>query len=198
MTSQGFISLPAGIALAFGANIGTCITAVFAAIGKLREAVRAAAVHVLFNDAGGLVWPAFIPQLAELIATISPTHLDLPGVDRLAAETPRQITNAHTIVVIANTLLFIGLSTQLARFVERMIPDKPFEEEILSVTARTSNRNCWRLRRSADRSRRRWSRNSHDRVIIPKESLVSFENCRSSLLGPPGRQGRCEIWVPAC
>ena len=136
MASQGFISLPAGIALAFGANIGTCITAMLAAIGKPREAVRAAAVHVVFNVAGVLVWLAFIPQLAELVTLVSPSHPDLSGVDRLAAETPRQVANAHTIFNVANTLLFIGLSTQLARFVEWMIPDKPFEEEILSVTAR--------------------------------------------------------------
>ena len=43
------LSLPAGIALAFGANIGTCVTALLASIGKPREALRAAAVHVLFN-----------------------------------------------------------------------------------------------------------------------------------------------------
>jgi len=136
MASQGFISLPAGIALAFGANIGTCITAMLAAIGKPREAVRAAAVHVLFNVAGVVVWLAFIPQLAELVTTLSPSHPGLTGVDRLAAETPRQIANAHTIFNIANTLLFIGLSTQLARLVEWLIPDKPFEDQILAVTAR--------------------------------------------------------------
>ena len=42
MASQGFISLQAGIALAMGANIGTCVTAMLASIGKPREAVRAA------------------------------------------------------------------------------------------------------------------------------------------------------------
>lgn len=136
MASQGFISLPAGIALAFGANIGTCITAMLAAIGKPREAVRAATVHVLFNVAGVVVWFAFIPQLANVVASISPVYPELAGVDRLAAETPRQIANAHTIFNIANTLLFIGLSTQLARLVEWLIPDKPFEAEILSVTTR--------------------------------------------------------------
>ncbi|MCU7860160.1 MAG: Na/Pi symporter, partial [Candidatus Thiodiazotropha sp. (ex Lucinoma kastoroae)] len=36
MASQGFITLPAGIALAFGANIGTCVTAMLASIGKPR------------------------------------------------------------------------------------------------------------------------------------------------------------------
>ena len=34
-----------------------------AAIGKPREAVRAAAVHVMFNIAGVVVWFLFIPQL---------------------------------------------------------------------------------------------------------------------------------------
>ena len=37
MATQGFITLPAGIALAFGANVGTCVTALLASIGKPRE-----------------------------------------------------------------------------------------------------------------------------------------------------------------
>ncbi|MCU7810233.1 MAG: Na/Pi cotransporter family protein, partial [Candidatus Thiodiazotropha sp. (ex Notomyrtea botanica)] len=97
MASQGFITLPAGIALAFGANIGTCVTAMLAAIGKPREAIRAALVHVLFNVAGVLLWLAFIPNLAEVVMMISPVSSDLPEGARLAADTPRQIANAHTI-----------------------------------------------------------------------------------------------------
>ena len=46
MALQGLISLEAGIALALGANIGTCATAGLAAIGKPREAVRVAVAHV--------------------------------------------------------------------------------------------------------------------------------------------------------
>ena len=49
MAGQGLISLEAGIALAFGSNIGTCVTAQLAAIGKSREALRAAMVHLIFN-----------------------------------------------------------------------------------------------------------------------------------------------------
>ena len=37
LASQGFLTLEAGIALVFGANIGTCITAFLASIGKPRE-----------------------------------------------------------------------------------------------------------------------------------------------------------------
>jgi len=52
LASQGFITLAAGIALAFGANIGTCVTALLASIGKPRKAVRAGLVHVCFNVLG--------------------------------------------------------------------------------------------------------------------------------------------------
>ena len=136
MASQGFITLPAGIALAFGANIGTCITAMLAAIGKPREAVRAATVHVLFNVAGVVLWFLFIPQLAELVMLLSPSYPELSGVGRLAAETPRQIANAHTIFNLANTVIFIGMTTQMARLVEWLIPDRTLEAEGLVVRSR--------------------------------------------------------------
>ncbi|MCP4406371.1 MAG: Na/Pi cotransporter family protein, partial [Gammaproteobacteria bacterium] len=131
MASQGFITLPAGIALAFGANVGTCVTALLASIGKPREAVRAAGVHIMFNVAGVLVWIAFIPQLAEFVAWMSPSTTGLTGTDKLAAEAPRQIANAHTIFNVANTLIFIGFTTQFARIVEKLIPDKPMEEQLV-------------------------------------------------------------------
>ncbi len=136
MASQGFITLPAGIALAFGANIGTCITAMLASIGKPREAVRAAVVHVLFNIAGVLIWVLFIDHLANWVTALSPVHPELSGVDRLGAETPRQIANAHTIFNIANTFIFIGFTTQIARLVEWAIPDSTLEEEDLLVSAK--------------------------------------------------------------
>jgi len=136
MASQGFISLPAGIALAFGANIGTCATALLAVIGKPREAVRAAIVHLLFNVAGVLVWLPFIGFIAALVTDISPAYPDLTGTARLAAETPRQIANAHTFFNIANTLIFIWFTTQIARLVEWLVPDKPLAEEAIIVRAK--------------------------------------------------------------
>ncbi|MBT3344900.1 MAG: Na/Pi cotransporter family protein [Gemmatimonadetes bacterium] len=127
LASQGFITLEAGIALAFGANLGTCITALLAAIGKPREAIRAAAIHVLFNVLGVLIWFLFIPQLADVVRSFSPKAVDLEGVARLAAETPRQIANAHTIFNVSNTLIFIWFTGPLARLVQRLVPD-PDEE----------------------------------------------------------------------
>jgi len=134
MASQGFISLPAGILLAFGANIGTCVTAMLAAIGKPREAIRAAVVHVLFNVFGVLLWIAFIDQLAALVIWFSPSHDELTGLPRLAAETPRQIANAHTIFNLANTAIFIGFSSQFARLAEFLVADRPMNDEKIVET----------------------------------------------------------------
>jgi phosphate:Na+ symporter len=124
LASQGFVTLPAGIALAFGANIGTCITAVLAAVGKPRDAMRAAAVHVLFNVLGVLIWLGFIDQLASWVAAISPSAEGLSGLDRLAEETPRQIANAHTLFNVANTVLFLPFAGVFARVAQKILPDR--------------------------------------------------------------------------
>lgn len=123
LASQGFISLDAGIALVFGANIGTCITVGLASLGKSRDAVRAALVHVLFNAVGVMIWFAFIPQLGVLVSWLSPARADLQGAARLAAETPRQLANAHTIFNIANTMIFIWFTTPLAAIVKWIVPE---------------------------------------------------------------------------
>jgi phosphate:Na+ symporter len=129
MASQGLIGLEPAIAIALGANIGTCVTAGLASIGKPREAVRAAVVHTLFNVAGVALWIFFIPQLAELAYMISPAQEGLTGTDRLAAETPRQIANIHTFFNVVNAFIFIGFTTHIARLVEWLIPDRPIKPD---------------------------------------------------------------------
>ena len=47
MGASGLLDLETGIAIILGANIGTAITALLAAIGKSRDAWRAAMIHVL-------------------------------------------------------------------------------------------------------------------------------------------------------
>jgi phosphate:Na+ symporter len=125
---QGLITLEAGIALALGANIGTCATAGLAAIGKPREAVRVAVAHVTFKILGVFLIVWFIPSFADLVRSISPVHSDLTGFDRLAAETPRQVANAHTIFNVGIAVLFLPFTSVFARFCEWIVPDKPFVE----------------------------------------------------------------------
>jgi phosphate:Na+ symporter len=131
MATQGLLSLPAGIAILFGAKIGTGITAILAAIGKPRDAKRAAAVHVLFNVLGAVIWLPFIAQLAGLAEMISPVAAHLDGVERLAEEVPRQIANAATIWATANTLIFLPFAGLFATMAIRIIPDRAVEEKAI-------------------------------------------------------------------
>ena len=139
MASQGFITLTAGIALIFGANVGTCITALLASIGKPREAIRAGVVHILFNIIGVVIWLGFINQLAQMVIWLSPVAQGVSGVEKLAAETPRQIANAHTIFNIANAIIFLPFAKLIARQAEWLVPDKPaVEAELEAAPALTT------------------------------------------------------------
>ena len=131
MATQGLLSLPAGIAILFGAKIGTGITAILASIGKPQDAKRAAAVHVLFNVLGSVIWLPFIAQLAGLAEMISPVAAHLQGVERLAEEVPRQIANAATIWATANTLLFLPFAALFAALAIKIIPDRAVEEKAI-------------------------------------------------------------------
>jgi phosphate:Na+ symporter len=128
MATQGLLSLPAGIAILFGAKIGTGITAVLAAIGKPLDAQRAATVHVLFNVLGALIWLPLIPQIAALAEMVSPVAGHLHGVERLAEEAPRQIANAATIWATANTLIFLPFAALFAKMAIKIIPDRAVED----------------------------------------------------------------------
>lgn len=119
---QGLMPLEAGIALILGANVGTCGTALLASIGKSAEAVQVGIVHLLFNVVGVLFWVFFIPQMAELARYVSPSHPELQGLARLAAETPRQVANTHTIFSVANTLVLIWFTAPIAKLAQLIAP----------------------------------------------------------------------------
>ncbi len=114
MAAEGLLDLEMGIAIVLGANIGTCITAVLAAIGKGTEAVRTAAVHVSVNTIGAFVWVFFIGDLANLVTRVSP-ELDA---------TPRQLANAHTVFNLANTVVFLAFLGPLVALIRRVVPDR--------------------------------------------------------------------------
>ena len=122
--SKGLIGLQEGIILSLGANIGTCITAWIAAMGKATDAKRAALIHVLFNVAGVAVWIGFTDELA-MLATWLTREAGLSGIRDVGILIPREIANAHTIFNVVNTLLFIGLTGPIVRLTRRLFRDSP-------------------------------------------------------------------------
>lgn len=115
MATQDLISLEAGVAIVIGANIGTCVTAVLAAIGRPPAARRVAAAHVTINVLGGLAWIGFTGQLAALGRWMA------GGSDDVA----RQLANAHTVFNVSVALVMLPLLGVLVGWLDRRIPDEP-------------------------------------------------------------------------
>ncbi len=111
LAQESLITLETGIALVLGANVGTAVTAILAAIGKPRDAMRAAAGHTLFNVGGVIIWLPFLGLLAGWMESIG-------------GATARQIANAHTTFNVVNALLFIGFVPQLTALTIRLVPDR--------------------------------------------------------------------------
>jgi phosphate:Na+ symporter len=133
MASEGLLALPAGIALALGANIGTAVTTAIMGImsSKSTDAVRASVVHVVFNVLGTLIWLPFIWLLVDIAVWASPVSADLEGTARAAAEVPRQIANANTLFNVINTLLFIGFTGWFAKLAEHLVPERKAPEGVI-------------------------------------------------------------------
>ena len=130
LAQQGLITLDSGIALILGANIGTSVTALLAAIGKPREALRASVAHTMFNVGGVLIWLPLVGVLATIVNSIG------GGIGR-------EIANAHTIFNLFNAILVIGFVPVFARVVQRVVKDRPEGVEKV-ITARYLDRELLR------------------------------------------------------
>ncbi len=114
LASQGLIDLPQAIPIIFGANIGTCATALFAGFTGNVDAKRVAYAHTLFKILGVLIFFPFISQLAGLIEETSPSTI-------------RQIANAHTFFNLSLGLMFLPFSGLMARLLTSSVTEKAHE-----------------------------------------------------------------------
>jgi len=117
LASGGSITLEAGIPLIFGANVGTCITALLAGLNASKEAKRVAIAHVTFNLTGVLLFCFWIPTFSEFISKTS-------------SDIPRQIANAHTIFNILATVVFIPFTPLVGRLIIKYFPDEKKDRDI--------------------------------------------------------------------
>ncbi|MEC9007174.1 MAG: Na/Pi cotransporter family protein [Candidatus Neomarinimicrobiota bacterium] len=117
LASGGSITLEAGIPLIFGANIGTCVTALLAGLNASRDAKRVAVAHVTFNVIGVLLFCFWIPTFAEFISQTS-------------QNIPRQIANAHTFFNIVASVVFIPFTGFIAKTIIHYLPDKDLDRNI--------------------------------------------------------------------
>ena len=88
LASSGLIGLGNAVFVLFGQNIGTCITAILAAIGTSRNAKRTTIIHLMFNLIGTTIFTivCILTPLTEVVEAFTP--------DNVAA----QIANMHTLL----------------------------------------------------------------------------------------------------
>ena len=110
------ITLPVAIAIILGANIGSCIMGWLAAFQSGSNAKRASYSQIFINIVGVLLFLPFIYPFTDLILKTSPLL-------------PRQIANAHTIFNVVVSGLMLPFVKPLAKFVEKIIPDKEEDKE---------------------------------------------------------------------
>ncbi|MGI2326571.1 Na/Pi cotransporter family protein [Planococcus sp. YIM B11945] len=111
--AENVIDLQASLPVLFGDNIGTTITAVLASIGASIAARRAAAVHVLFNVLGTIIFMILLVPFTAYVGWIS-------GVLNLEAK--MQIAFAHGSFNVVNTIIQFPLIGAWAYLVTRFIP----------------------------------------------------------------------------
>jgi phosphate:Na+ symporter len=132
LATQGLIPLDAGIALVFGANIGTTITGLLATIGQPRTALQAALGLVSFKVLLVLIWLPLIGPLEQITRAVSPSAEGLVLAEQLAYEVPRQVANVHLIVNLSTVLILLPFVNLLAALIVRVTgqPAAPEEEDL--------------------------------------------------------------------
>lgn len=113
--TTGAVPLIGAIAITFGDNIGTTVTAVLASLGGSIAAKRTAAVHVIFNVVGSFVFMTFLRPYTAIIQYLQDTFLN--GED--AAMT---ISFAHMGFNIINTFIMFWFINQLVKLSMLIIP----------------------------------------------------------------------------
>lgn len=116
--TTGFIPLKGAIAIVFGDNIGTTVTAILAAIGGSVAARRTAAAHVLFNVIGSLVFLIFLVPYTSFIQFLEDTLIDTSNPNNLKMT----ISFAHMGFNVINTFIMFWFIKQLVWAVTKIIP----------------------------------------------------------------------------
>ena len=107
----GLLTAQGAAAVVIGANIGTTVTAIIAAINATPAARRAAAAHIVFNLLTGAVALLLLPWLISLLALIG-DWLDLES------SPAAQVALFHTLFNILGVILIWPVAAQLTRYLE--------------------------------------------------------------------------------
>ncbi|MBA4493145.1 Na/Pi cotransporter family protein [Paenactinomyces guangxiensis] len=109
--ASGVVSLPFAIAVVFGSNIGTCVTALLAVINTNTAAKQVALSHLVLNIAGVGIFAPLIPYISEYAPVLS-------------TDAAAQIAHIQTLFNIICSVIVLPFSEAFARGIIFLIPNK--------------------------------------------------------------------------
>lgn len=128
LAGSGLISLPAGIAIMLGAEIGTCADTLVATIGRGRPALRTGVFHLLFNLVSVALGLLLAPLLIQLVSAIS------------GDDVGRQVANAQIIFNLMGVVAVVGFLPLVARSLEKFIPDVASDRKLQPEKSASASR----------------------------------------------------------
>ena len=129
LAATGAIPLYTAVALVMGENIGTTITAQFAAIGGSIAARRAAMAHSVFNVLGVFIIISIFSTYVDMIELFVPGLSNFVDADGSRPYIAAHIAMAHTFFNVTATLVMLPFLNQLAKLVTKLIPEKAGAEK---------------------------------------------------------------------
>lgn len=117
--STGGVPLIGAVAIVLGDNIGTTVTSVMASIGGSSSAKRTAAVHVMFNTIGTVVFFILLKPYTALVGWVA-EHII--GADFLSNKLT--ISLAHVGFNLINVFIMYWFIKQLVWLVTKIVPSK--------------------------------------------------------------------------
>ena len=118
MSVNGLMSIDSIIWVILGINIGTCITAVLAAIGTTINAKRTAAIHLIFNVFGAGIFAIIIAVMQACNFSIG-TLMQAMFPDNIAT----QLAMFHTFFNVITTFVLLGFIKQIVKLATLCVPD---------------------------------------------------------------------------
>lgn len=125
MAGQGLVTLPVCFYFILGCNIGSCTPAVMAAMDAKKDAKRAALIHVLFNVFGMVIISII------LIFAMEPFTAFIHAIS--GGDIKRSVANTDTIYKVFQTIIFLPVTTQFIKLVNRLIPGTDVKQEGFSL-----------------------------------------------------------------
>ncbi len=120
LASSNLISLQMAMCIILGANVGTCLTSLISSFGASVNAKRTAAVHLLFNVAGCLIFIFPVAFAGKYIAQF---------LNGIIPQTQWQIAIFHMVFNLLTTALLLPFLKYLVKLACIIVPEKNGGEE---------------------------------------------------------------------